>query len=153
MKIRAIEGRDAETAVQYAIGGNFDAFGTIEAEMLKFFGLASEPRKNTRPKRRAMAIRAGRSVSVSGHGQRSRHGLLLFGVHAPFARIDFSLFRSSKARAQAGRENRFWLPGVPHGIALAGLRLDRARRAPQAAISSTCSSNETRFWRGRECSG
>lgn len=33
------ETRDAETAVQYAIGGNFDAYGTIEAEMLKLFGL------------------------------------------------------------------------------------------------------------------
>lgn len=34
--------RDATAAYQYAIGSQFDAFGTIEAEMLKFFGLTPE---------------------------------------------------------------------------------------------------------------
>lgn len=33
---------DAIVSYQYAIGLQFEAFGTIEAEMLKFFGLASE---------------------------------------------------------------------------------------------------------------
>ena len=39
---RARVGRDPEEAAHYAIGGNFDAFGTIEAEMLKLFGLAPQ---------------------------------------------------------------------------------------------------------------